>query len=118
MTTATVTGSPVAAGPQLAPGWVVARLVVRQLRRGAVLVALFCGGVSALVARQYQPIGELLDESGLRALAENPAIRILSGPPVALDDPGGFTVWRTGTAVSVLASVWIMLATIGITRGE
>jgi ABC-2 type transport system permease protein len=118
MTTATLTGSPVAAGPQLAPGRVVARLAVRQLRRGAVMVALFCGGMSALVARQYQPIGELLDESGLRALAENPAIRILSGPPVALDDPGGFTVWRTGTAVSVLASVWIMLAAIGITRGE
>jgi ABC-2 type transport system permease protein len=118
MTTATLTGSPVAAGEQFAPGRTVARLAVRQLRRGAVMVALFCGGMSALVARQYQPIGELLDESGLRALAENPAIRILSGPPVALDDPGGFTVWRTGTAVSVLASVWIMLAAIGITRGE
>jgi ABC-2 type transport system permease protein len=117
MTTATLTGSPVATGPQLAPGRVVARLAVRQLRRGAVLVALVCGGMSAAVARQYQPIGELLDESGLRALAENPAIRTLSGPPVALDDPGGFTVWRTGTAVSVFASVWIMLAAIGITRG-
>jgi ABC-2 type transport system permease protein len=118
MTTATLPGSPVAAGPQLAPGRAVSLLAVRQLRRGAVVVALICGGTSALVASQYKPIGDLLDESGLRALADNPAIRILSGPPVALDNPGGFTVWRTGPPVSVLASVWIMLAATRITRGE
>jgi ABC-2 type transport system permease protein len=118
MTTATLPGWPVAAGPQLAPGRAVSWLAVRQLRCGALVVALICGGMSALVAFQYQPIGDLLDESGLRVLAENPAIRILSGPPVALGDPGGFTVWRTGPPVSVLASVWIMLAAIRITRGE
>jgi ABC-2 type transport system permease protein len=108
----------VAAGSQLAPGRAVSRLAVRQLRLGAVVVAVICGGMPALFASQYRPIGYLLDESGLRALAENPAIRILSGPPVALDDPGGFTVWRTGTPVSVFASVWIMLAATRITRGE
>ncbi|MDT5324307.1 MAG: polyether ionophore transport system permease protein [Mycobacterium sp.] len=118
MTAATLPGSPVATGPQLAPGRAVSRLAVRQLRCGAVVVALVCGGMSALVASQYQMIGGLLDESGIRALAENPAVRILSGPPVALDDPGGFTVWRIGTPVSVLASGWIMLAATRITRGE
>jgi ABC-2 type transport system permease protein len=118
MTAATLPGSPVAAGPQLPPGRAVSRLAVRQLRCGAVVVALICGGMSALVASQYQMIGGLLDESGMRALAENPAVRILSGPPVALDDPGGFTVWRTGTPILVLASGWIMLATTRITRGE
>ena len=91
---------------------------MRQLRLGAVAVALICGGMSALAASQYKPISDLLDQSGLRALSENPAIRILSGPPVALDDPGGFTVWRTGPPLSVLASVWIVLAATRITRGE
>ncbi|BCZ22378.1 ABC transporter permease [Mycobacterium senriense] len=118
MTTATLPGSSLAAGPQLAPGQAVSRLAVRQLRRGAVLAALICGVMSALVAFQYQPIGALLNQSDLRVLAENPAIRVLSGPPVALDNPGGFTVWRTGTAVSVIASGWIMLAATRITRGE
>jgi ABC-2 type transport system permease protein len=118
MTAATQPGSLVAAGPQLPPGRAVSLLAVRQLRRGAVAVALICGGMSALVASQYRPIGDLLDKSGLRALAENPAVRILSGPPVALDDPGGFTVWRIGTPVALFASVWIMLAATRITRGE
>lgn len=118
MTAATLPDSPVVAGPQFAPGRAVSRLALRQLHRGAVMVALICGSMSTLVASQYQPIGDLLDESGLRALAENPAVRILSGPPVALDDPGGFTVWRIGTPVSVFASVWIMLAATRITRGE
>ncbi len=54
--------------------------------------------MSAIVAVQYRTTFQgSIDQSGLRALAENPAIRILFGPPVALDDAGGFTVWRTGT---------------------
>lgn len=118
MTAATLPDSPVVAGPQPAPGRAVSRLAVRQLRSAAVVVALICGGMSALVASQYQMIGGLLDESGMRALAENPAVRILSGPPVALDNPGGFTVWRIGIPVSVLASGWIILAATRITRGE
>ncbi|HEX5254710.1 MAG TPA: hypothetical protein VFW69_12670 [Mycobacterium sp.] len=74
--------------------------------------------MSVLAASQYRLINHVLDASGVRALAENPAIRTLAGPPVALDDPGGFTVWRTGTTVSLLASVWIMLAATRFTRGE
>jgi ABC-2 type transport system permease protein len=118
MTAATLPGSPVAVVPQLAPGRAVSRLAVRQLRRGAVTVALTCAVISALFASQYQMIRSLMDESGLRAMAGNPIERILLGPPAALDDPGGFTVWRTGTGVLVFASVWIMLATTRITRGE
>jgi ABC-2 type transport system permease protein len=93
-------------------------LAVRQIRLGAAVVAMVCGGVSALAASQYRPISDLLDKPGLHALTENPAIRILSGPPVALDDPGGFTVWRTGPQLTVLASLWIILAATRITRGE
>jgi ABC-2 type transport system permease protein len=118
MTAATLPGSPVAAGPQLAPGRAVSRLAVRQLRLGAAVVALIAGVMSAVVASQYEMISSLLDESGLRAMAGNPIERILLGPPVAVDDPGGFTVWRTGTLISVLASGWVVLATTRITRGE
>ena len=118
MRAATLTGPPVPPDPRLAPGRAVSRLTVRQLRFGAVAVALICGGMSALAASQYKPISSILDTTALRALSENPAIRILSGPPVALDDPGGFTVWRTGLPLSLLASLWIVLAATRITRGE
>ncbi|OBG99431.1 hypothetical protein A5698_09980 [Mycobacterium sp. E136] len=104
--------------PQSEQGRAMTRLAVRQVRRGALMVAAACAAMSAWVASQYQPIGNMLDESGLQALAENSAVRVLSGPPVALDDPGGFTVWRTATPVALLASVWIIFAATHLTRGE
>ncbi|WP_286131857.1 ABC transporter [Mycobacterium sp. IS-1556] len=104
--------------PHVAPGRAVSRLAVRQVRRGAIGVALVCGVMSAVVASQYQVINSLLDESAMRAMAGNPAEKILLGPPVALDNPGGFTVWRTGTLILVLVSLWIILTTTRITRGE
>jgi ABC-2 type transport system permease protein len=114
-----MTAATLPAAPPAAPGRAVRRLVVRQIRRGALIIAVVCAGMTTLVAAQYQTTFQgSIDASGLRVLAENPAIRILFGPPVALDDAGGFTVWRTGTPLLVLASVWILLAATRITRGE
>ncbi len=105
--------------PRTKAGWAVGRLAVRQIRRGALIVAVVCAVMSAGVAAQYQTMFQgSIAESGLQALTENPAIRILFGRPVALDDAGGFTVWRTGLPVLALASVWILLAATRITRGE
>lgn len=117
MSTATMPAAPTASAPPVTR--TVGRLAVRQVRRGTLIVAGVAAGMSALVAAQYQSTfsGEL-DQGALRALAENPAVRVLFGPPLTLDDPGGFTVWRTGTPVLVIAAVWILLAVIRITRGE
>lgn len=97
----------------------ITRLTLRQIRRGALIVAAICAGMSGLVAVQYQTTFQgSIDAAGLRALAENPAVRILFGQPAALDDAGGFTVWRTGLPVLVLSGVWALLTATRITRGE
>ncbi len=96
----------------------VTRLVLRQVRRGGLLVAVIVAGMSAMVVSQYEQVAGEAGGAAFQALAENPAIRTLFGTPVALDDPGGFTVWRTGTPVAVLVGVWAMLAATRTTRGE
>lgn len=93
-------------------------LAVRQIRRGAIVVVILVGGMSAMVADTYaSTVGGAMDAAALAALAENPAIRTLFGQPVALDTAGGFTVWRTGTVLAVLVGVWALLTATRITRG-
>ncbi|WFE54347.1 hypothetical protein [Micromonospora sp. WMMD1155] len=105
--------------PARVVGPAVSRLALRQVRRGALIVVVLVAGMSAMVAATYaSTVGDALDAAALAALAENPAIRTLFGQPVALDDAGGFTVWRTGTALSVLVGTWGLLAATRITRGE
>ncbi|MEU7905758.1 hypothetical protein [Actinoplanes sp. NPDC049118] len=94
-------------------GRVLTGLAARQVRWGALVVTAVAAGMSALVVTTYRT--DAIDPA---ALAANPAIRTLFGEPVALDDPGGFTVWRTGTVLAVLIGVWAMLAATRITRGE
>lgn len=91
---------------------------VHQVRRGTAIVSFLCGGMAATVVVQYRGLEGALGMDSLSALAENPAIRTLFGPPVALDDPGGFTVWRTGTFLAVLAGTWAALTATRLTRGE
>lgn len=98
----------------------VTGLAARLVARGAGVVFVVAAGMSALVVATYtEVIGSAPGGAGaMAALAGNPAIRTLFGEPVALDDPGGFTVWRTGTVLAVLISIWAALATTRILRGE
>jgi ABC-2 type transport system permease protein len=90
----------------------------RQARRGTAVVSVVCGGLTALVATQYRGLDGALGAESLTALAENPAIRTLFGPPVGLDTAGGFTVWRTGTVLAVLVGIWAVLTATRLTRGD
>ena len=119
----TAVGSAAATAPVTAmagaPGRAVTMFAVRQCRRGALVVTVLAGGMTALVAATYRStVGNGQDAAALSALAGNPAIRTLFGEPAALDQPGGFTVWRTGTVVAVLLGIWGLLAATRTTRGE
>jgi ABC-2 type transport system permease protein len=101
------------------PGRAAVGAAVRLARRGTVIVALIAGGLPAFVAVEYRDtFSGAIGASSLTGLAENPAIRTLFGRPVALDDPGGFTVWRTGTVLAVFVGTWAVLTATRLTRGE
>jgi ABC-2 type transport system permease protein len=108
------------ARPTTGPGRIVSRLAVRQVRRGVLVVALVSAGMSAVVAATYDSViaGAPGGARSLAALAANPAVRTLFGEPVALDDAGGFTVWRVGTVLAVLLGTWAGLTTVRVTREE
>ncbi|GAA2557556.1 polyketide antibiotic transporter [Pseudonocardia hydrocarbonoxydans] len=98
----------------------VARLAARLVARGGGILLGVAAGISALVVATYATVIASAPggAASLTALAANPAIRTLFGQPVALDDPGGFTVWRTGTVLAVAVTVWAALATTRVLRGE
>lgn len=118
--TATVTARPGRTLPAGSPGRAITWLAWRQVRRGAAVVTLCAAGISALVVATYDSVIASAPggAASLAVLAGNPAIRTLFGDPVALDDPGGFAVWRTGTVLAVLTGVWAAIATTRVLRGE
>lgn len=95
------------------------QLTLRLIRRGALILAGLVAGLSAIVVMQYrETFGDAAGVASLEVLAQNPAIRVLFGVPVALDSAGGFTVWRTGMFVAVAVATWGLLTATRVTRGE
>lgn len=118
MTTTALPG--IVGGAAPSPGLTLRRLAIRLLRRGAATVMVVSAVMTAAVAATYENV--IADAPGgaasLASLAANPAIRTLFGEPVALDDAGGFTVWRVGTVLAVLIGTWAALVAVRILRGE
>src|SRR2546425_10806390 len=52
------------------------------------------------------------------ALGANPGFRAFNGPARALDTPGGFMSWRIGLTALVILSVWALLTSTRLLRGE
>jgi ABC-2 type transport system permease protein len=87
-----------------------AALVLLDLRlvlRGAIVLVVVMAGLTAIVVLQYAvTFASPEDVRGLEVLAGNPAIRVLFGVPRALDQSGGFMVWRTGKTPTEPGSPW------------
>ena len=101
------------------PGQAATWLALRQIRRGAAVVLAVAAVMPAMVAATYDKVTrDPAALAGLDALAGNAAIRTIFGEPIALNEAGGFTVWRLGTVLAAILGVWTITATTRITRGE
>jgi len=77
-------------------------------------VALF--GIVLSVVSSFAASG--VSAASLGGFAASPAVRALYGVPYDISSAGGFTVWRSGSFVLVIAGLWAVMATTRVLRGE
>lgn len=95
----------------------VARLTVREVRAGAIVLVVAVPAMFWAVLASASAI-DLVGSAGLGTLAENPAVRALYGQPLDLSTRGGFAVWRSGGLLAAISALWGMLAATRILRAE
>lgn len=107
--------SPVRAHPDRA----LARLYARLLRRSTLLLAVAMGGYCALEVASYRsayPNG--ISPVQFAMFEDNPAVRMMSGAPYALDTAAGFALWDAGWIWQLILSVWAILTVTRFLRGD
>ncbi len=96
----------------------VLRLAVRELWRGIVAVVVGSALLLQIVVSSYSAALSNQAVADLDSLTGNPAVRALYGRAYDLTTSGGFGVWRGGSFVVVVASLWGALAAVRVLRGE
>lgn len=102
------------------PGtWEVARLPLRLVRRGAALLCLAAAVLTVVeVASYQQTYPDEASREQLAQFADNAAVRMLQGPPRAVETVGGFVVWDAGWLLALLVGFWSLLVTTRLLRAE
>lgn len=95
-----------------------AGLALRQIWLGAVVMAVSTGVLFWLGKTAFDKTQKSAGGGIMLSLADNPAYRALYGLPTAISNVGGFTVWRVQTFVMLIGTVWIILATTRVLRGN
>lgn len=99
--------------------WAVAGLTARLVRREVLALAV---GLSAyMLVESAAFTAGYPDEAARSALTrwgQDPAIRILAGPPTAVDTLGGFVVWDAGLYLTLAISAWAITVTTRVLRGD
>ncbi len=92
------------------------------LRRGRwfylAWVLAMAATVPATAAAYETLVGDLAGGGALDLMAANPTMRAMLGPPTDLTTAGGFTVWRVGTFLALVAGVMAVLGTVRVTRAD
>jgi ABC-2 type transport system permease protein len=101
------------------PRGTVTRLWFRLTRRATALLALGLAAYAAVEVASYTmsyPNG--VSPTQFAMFEDNPAMRMMSGVPTALDTAGGFAVWDGGWLVQIILAVWGILTATRLLRGE
>jgi ABC-2 type transport system permease protein len=98
------------------PAAVVARLGVRQVRRGTLVVAGVSGFFLAAAIAAYDQVSGAA--GSFDQLAANPGMRALLGVPWDLTTSGGFVAWRSQAFTALIVATWAALAATRVFRGE
>lgn len=97
----------------------VARLWIRLARRGALLMSLAVAVYVVVEVASYRaayPGG--VSPLQFQLFEDNPVSRMMQGVPAGLDTAGGFTVWDGGWFMQLIVSVFALLTTTRLLRGE
>lgn len=101
------------------PAWSVARLTLRLIRRG--LLAMMVGLAVYMVVESVAFTTGYPDEASRAALVawgQDPGIRVIAGPPTAVNTVGGFVVWDAGLYLTLAISAWAITTATRVLRGD
>lgn len=101
------------------PSRAVAGLYARLVRRTTLLLAIAMVGYCALEIASYRsayPDG--ISPVQFAMFEDNPAVRMISGAPYALDTAGGFALWDAGWIWQLLLALWAILTVTRFLRGD
>ena len=102
------------------PAWRLARRQVAGGRRRTLAFGALFAGVAYLQPVAYRHTYPTVAdrEQFAHSFADDKAIRLFYGVPHDLLTVGGYTAWRVGAVLAVIAGVWALLAAAGALRGE
>lgn len=95
-------------------GW-----AVRQLRRSTALLAASAAAyLVAEVATFSTAYPDGVGTEQFAVLLDNPAVRMLQGPPQGLGGAAGFAVWDAGWVLEIIVGTWAVLVVSRLLRGD
>lgn len=99
-------------------GSAIARLTLRLLRRGAVVLVVALAAYAVIEVRAFESLYP--DEASrvlVAQLGQDPAMRILAGRPAGTSI-GALAVWDGGWMLQMVAGVWAVVTTARLLRGD
>jgi polyether ionophore transport system permease protein len=96
------------------------RLMLRMTWRGGVIWSLVFAAFAASTVKGYEVAYKTEAARWLLGaqLRTNIGFHALYGVPYRIETVAGFTAWRIGTSMAVLAGVWMLLTATRLIRGE